>query len=215
MFRDVNANGSTTIDPGEPGLPNISVLITDSQGVTQTVVTDASGNFTAIVPAGATTINVDDTDPDFPPGSVLSTANDPQNVTAVGGGTVASANIGYRIRPLTITKSANPSASVLPGQTITYTVTVRNNSEVTQTGVTLNDTLPAGTSYVAGSAAVSYGTPTIRATEYYIPPGTFTGATYNLALRSPSPPTTSSSSRARTAPAAPAPTRPPAKTSWL
>ena len=84
VFRDVNGNGNPTIDPGEPGLPNISVLITDSQGVTQTVVTDASGNFTAIVPAGATTINVDDTDSDFPAGSVLSTANDPQNVIAVG-----------------------------------------------------------------------------------------------------------------------------------
>jgi uncharacterized repeat protein (TIGR01451 family) len=185
VFRDVNANGSVTIDPGEPGIPNITVFVTDSQGVTQAVVTDASGGFTAVVPAGAVTVDVDDADPDFPPGSLLSTGNDPLGVTAVAGSTVAAPNIGYRIEPLTLVKTASPSASVLPGQTITYTVTLRNNSAVTQTGVVLTDTLPAGTSYLAGSAAVSYGTPIVRATEYYVAPGAFTGTTYDLPLALP------------------------------
>ncbi len=43
VFLDVNGNGNK--DAGE-GLPNVQVVITDSQGLTQTETTDANGLYT-------------------------------------------------------------------------------------------------------------------------------------------------------------------------
>lgn len=54
------------------------------------------------------------------------------SVSAIG----ASAAAG----PLIVTKTANASA-VLPGGSVTYTITVRNSGDTTATGVTLTDTL--------------------------------------------------------------------------
>lgn len=47
------------------------------------------------------------------------------------------------------------------GGIVTYTVRVDNNGSTTATGITLSDTLPAGTSYVGTStpAGVTCGTP--------------------------------------------------------
>ncbi len=102
------------------------------------------------------TLNVDETDPDFPPGAVLTTANDPQTVAAVQGGTVASDDVGYRQPDLIFTKTSNAiNNEVSPGQTVTYTMTITNNIGLTQTAITLSDPLPTGTSYVAGSSRVS------------------------------------------------------------
>ncbi|MBZ9713413.1 DUF11 domain-containing protein [Deinococcus multiflagellatus] len=44
---------------------------------------------------------------------------------------------------------------VQPGDTLEYTVTVRNSGTVPAGGVTFSDALPAGTAYVAGSARVN------------------------------------------------------------
>jgi hypothetical protein len=47
IYADNNGNG--TQDAGEPNLAGIAVLITDANGVTQTVTTDTNGNWTASV----------------------------------------------------------------------------------------------------------------------------------------------------------------------
>ena len=52
---------------------------------------------------------------------------------------------------LSITKGADP-LTVKPGQTVTYTVSVTNPSTADAKNVSINDTLPAGFSYVSGSA---------------------------------------------------------------
>jgi uncharacterized repeat protein (TIGR01451 family) len=56
-------------------------------------------------------------------------------------------------------KSSDPAsgtvaapAPVTPGQTIDYTITVSNTGLADATGVTVSDAIPAGTTYVAGSA---------------------------------------------------------------
>lgn len=95
LYVDSNGNGAE--DPGEPGVPNVNVTITDSQGVVQVVVTDANGNWTASVPPGTTTVDVDQADPDFPAGGTLSQGTDPSTVTAVAGQSTAAGTIGYRI----------------------------------------------------------------------------------------------------------------------
>jgi len=51
---------------------------------------------------------------------------------------------------LALTKAANPADYVLPGDTITYTLTLANNGNDPLT-IALTDTIPAGVTYVAGS----------------------------------------------------------------
>ncbi|RYD67321.1 MAG: DUF11 domain-containing protein, partial [Verrucomicrobiaceae bacterium] len=93
----LDSNGNHVEDPGEPGIPNVNVIITDSLGVVSTVVTDASGNWTVSVPPGTTTYDVDQSDPDFPAGGTLSQGSDPGTVTAVAGQGTASNKVGYEI----------------------------------------------------------------------------------------------------------------------
>ena len=51
--------------------------------------------------------------------------------------------------------AGSTGTDVLPGDTLEYTVTVRNSGNVPAGGVTFQDALPAGTSYVADSAKVN------------------------------------------------------------
>ncbi len=94
VFADLDGNG--TQDVGEPNLINIDVVITDSLGNSQTVSTDLLGNYTATVPVGSTTANVDESDPDMLPGATLTTANDPQTVTVLAGANTPTTSVGYR-----------------------------------------------------------------------------------------------------------------------
>ena len=52
---------------------------------------------------------------------------------------------------------ANP-ATVTPNQVITYTIAVTNSGEADATGVVVHDSVPANTTYVAGSADATGGT---------------------------------------------------------
>jgi hypothetical protein len=52
LYLDTNGNGSQ--DPSEPDLPFVDVVVTDKDGNTQVVETDAHGNWSASVPAGET-----------------------------------------------------------------------------------------------------------------------------------------------------------------
>jgi uncharacterized repeat protein (TIGR01451 family) len=177
----LDIDGDRVQDPDEPNLANVTVRITDSAGNVQLDTTDAFGNFTAIVPAGATVLDVDQTDTDIPAGSTLTTVtanppnpttgqpNDPQTITAVANATRNFTNVGYQPPPVSVRKVSSANGSVLPGQTITYTVTITNNSGATQTGITVDDPLPPGTTYVAGTsqirAPIGNG---IRVTEYFL-----------------------------------------------
>lgn len=72
----------------------------------------------------------------------------------VGNSTDSTGNdFGYepQVADLAISKVSSAGASVDPGDTITYTVTVTNNDSITHTGIDIADTVPAGTTYVAAS----------------------------------------------------------------
>jgi uncharacterized repeat protein (TIGR01451 family) len=180
----LDAGGTSGVqDASDPDLANVKVVITDSTGVAQTVLTDAFGNFSVQMVAGTVTCDVDQTDAHIPAGSSLTTANDPQTQTAPAGGAVACTAFGFRPPPLSISKKSNSGgAAVYAGETLTYTVTVTNDTGQTQTGIALTDALPAGVSWVSGSTSVrSSSGGDIRVTEY---PFTSAAAatTFNLTL---------------------------------
>ena len=104
LYVDTNGNG--TQDVGEPNLANVNVVVTDSLGAIQTVATNAAGNWTATVPPGNTSANVDETDADFiaaaPAGYVQTEGTDPTAVVAVATATVSAGNDGY-FNPATVT----------------------------------------------------------------------------------------------------------------
>ena len=95
VFEDSNGNGVQ--DALEPGLPGIDVAITDSLSATQTLTTDGNGDVSAVVPAGSTTVDVDDTT--LPANLVLTAGTDPA-VVVVAGGTDTLVLFGYRFLPL-------------------------------------------------------------------------------------------------------------------
>ncbi len=130
------------------------------------------------------TVDVDETDPDFPAGATLTTANDPQTVVAVPGGTAAATDVGYQQDELIFTKTSDSiGGEVSPGQTVTYTLEITNNTGATQTGIDVDDPLPTGTTYVPGSTQVTgAGSNVVRVTEYYLAPGAFSGTVYDLSL---------------------------------
>jgi uncharacterized repeat protein (TIGR01451 family) len=81
------------------------------------------------------------------------------NVAEVTYGTgviVSSTNVGAVTPPqFTVTKASNLSSPALPGQVVQYTITIDNSTPLTQTGISVLDALPAGTSYVAESTVAS------------------------------------------------------------
>src|SRR5678815_2784498 len=94
LYVDTNGNG--TQNAGEPNLASVDVVITTSTGGTLRVSTDASGNWTASVPPGSTTANVDETDPQFiaaiPAAYVQTEGADPTTVTVVANGSTTAGN---------------------------------------------------------------------------------------------------------------------------
>jgi gliding motility-associated-like protein len=93
LYLDVNGNG--TQDAGELDLADVDVLITDSQNNTQTVTTDANGDWTVIVPTGNTESDIDETDTDFPVGAIQTEGTDPTMTLVVPNATSFSENDGF------------------------------------------------------------------------------------------------------------------------
>ncbi|MEZ4617050.1 MAG: SdrD B-like domain-containing protein [Caldilineaceae bacterium] len=147
IYRDTN--GNNTQDVGEPDLPNIQVVITDTFGVTQTVTTDANGNYTATVPIGNTTADV--VDSTLPAGSVQTEGTDPTSVTATAGNLVNIGIDGYQPQGLvdgtvymdvdgngvfdffTDTPLRDVTVAITDSNGVTYTVITDGNGYFSQT----------------------------------------------------------------------------------
>jgi len=94
LYQDINGNGNQ--EGAEPDLGAVSVVITDTFGVTQTVATDANGNYTATVPIGDEPTVADVIEATLPTGSVQSAGEDPTTATAVAGTNVDIGTDGYQ-----------------------------------------------------------------------------------------------------------------------
>ncbi|MDA8019639.1 MAG: C25 family cysteine peptidase [Thermoanaerobaculia bacterium] len=175
VFLDLDADG--VLDPGEGGIPNISVDVTYDEGSgpsTFTVVTDANGDWVlpfAVVPGNQATIDVREDDPDFPSGAVLTTANQPLVTAALVAGANPTNPVGYDPPDLVIDKVSDAGGQVSPGQVVTYTITVDNTSGITQNNIDLDDLLPTGTTYVPASGSATLQSPAtevFRTREYVL-----------------------------------------------
>ena len=146
VYMDTNNNGVYDVGT-DVALDTVTVTVTDSNGVTYTVITNGAGYFSQVVPAGATEVAVNDSD--LPVTAMIENGfTDPDTVTVPGGG-VASTNFPY-VEPLVIDKDAVTPA-VVAGTQVTYTITARNSGATALTNVTISDTLPAGFTFANSS----------------------------------------------------------------
>lgn len=82
--------------------------------------------------------------------TIRATAQEP------GKGTSTFSNTETVLPPPTISKHSSANGfDVIPGQTLTYTVTMANTTAATWTNLNVSDPLPAGTNYVAASSSVT------------------------------------------------------------
>jgi uncharacterized surface anchored protein len=88
----LDTDGDGIQDPGEAGIPGVTVTITLPDGTTTTVVTDANGNYTYTGVPGTYTINVPTTGPN---GETLTT-NASQTVTLTSGQNLTDIDFGYQ-----------------------------------------------------------------------------------------------------------------------
>ncbi len=78
-----DANNNSIEDGTDAGIPLIDVIITQSDGTTLTAVTDGNGDWTAVVIPGMTTVDVDESDPDFPVELQQSEGTDPETFNVI------------------------------------------------------------------------------------------------------------------------------------
>ena len=149
IFEDTNGDGIQ--QAGEPNLPGVDVIITDSLGDTQTVTTDANGDYSATVPAGSTTADVDENT--LPTGVDVQTAGtDPSTVNVLAGSNTDIGDDGYQPRnpelsiekfttALPLTAMPDGTGDVSVGDTLSYTITATNIGNVSLNGVVVSDDL--------------------------------------------------------------------------
>jgi uncharacterized repeat protein (TIGR01451 family) len=134
-------SAATTCGAGSVAAPAGSANVTLGGGslaanatctVTVTVTASAAGTYTNTIPAGALT-----------------------DVQATSNTTPASATLIVTTATLAVTKSSSPSAATVgPGETVVYTITVTNNGNAPETNATVTDTMTNAT-FVPGSVRVN------------------------------------------------------------
>jgi hypothetical protein len=88
VFWDKNGDGMQ--EPNEPGIPNVDVTVTDNKGMFQTVTSNDSGLYMAIVPVGPAVMDIIDTT--LPEGSLQTAGTDPTRLSIPDGGTATNSD---------------------------------------------------------------------------------------------------------------------------
>jgi uncharacterized protein (DUF2141 family) len=90
VFSDTN--GNSTQEPGEPGIPGLTVLVRDSSGNTvATTNTDANGKYSVNVPPGTYTVAVTN-----PPSGFTPTLTQPNPINVGNGQNIDTVDFGFR-----------------------------------------------------------------------------------------------------------------------
>lgn len=89
VFNDLDGDGIQ--DPNEPGLSGVTITLTDANGQTRTITTDANGNYQFTdVPPGSYTVTV------TPPAGFNGTTPSSQSVTLTAGQTLENVDFGLQ-----------------------------------------------------------------------------------------------------------------------
>lgn len=194
VFYDVDGDGMLVGGSGDDGVGGITVrlyidvngdgLVDGGDTLIATTDSEVDGTYEfPIALEGDFVLEIDTGD--LPAGSTMTTDN-VEVASFVGFGNTDSGNdFGFRgPSELTVTKSSNAVGDVVPGQTITYTVTVTNNTSFEHTGIEVLDPLPTGSAYVSDSTSVTGPelADAFRVTEYFIDTSNFTTTSYDLTL---------------------------------
>ncbi|MFW2588721.1 GEVED domain-containing protein [Sagittula sp. SSi028] len=170
VFEDRNFSGTPDGSATEPGIPNVTVSAYDINGTPsdptddtfiQSAQTDASGGylFEDISARIVYRIEVSETDPNLPSGSVFTTENPYQPVRVTAGSTTSGYDFGVATAvDLSLTKEAFDTSGapigLAPANTeIDFVLSVTNDGPSAATGVQVRDLIPDGYSYVSDTAA--------------------------------------------------------------
>ncbi|MFT7512564.1 MAG: protocatechuate 3,4-dioxygenase beta subunit, partial [Candidatus Omnitrophota bacterium] len=93
VFSDLNGDGIQ--NPGEPGIPGVTIIITDFQGGTTTVVTDGDGDYLVNIPIGTATVFV--VESTLPPGE-NQTAGDNISFVNIEQGQTSQTADGFQVQ---------------------------------------------------------------------------------------------------------------------
>jgi large repetitive protein len=179
VLDDATANGDQTASSG-----TLSVTAT---GISWTGSIPVGGTVTV---TGTVTVN----NPDLGNkvlAATIQTAAPGSNCPAGGTDPACSVSVPVLIPALTLSQSASTSAAV-PGQTVSYTVTVANTGQTPYTGVTATDTLldlgdaVYNNDAAATSGTVSYASPVLTWTGDLAVGATVT-ITFTMTVRNPDP----------------------------
>ena len=162
VYLDANANGK---DDGETGIENVNLeLIFDKNGngkidagelVLQTAKTNNLGfyQFTDL-DGGNYIVRVAANNPPIA-GLALTQGTTPFPLAIATGQVIDTVDYGYSPRPnLQVVKNNNVT-TVVPGQTLTYSIVVSNISPNSAFNVSLTDAIPANTTFVSATGGVT------------------------------------------------------------
>ncbi|MEJ2270309.1 MAG: SdrD B-like domain-containing protein [Desulfobulbaceae bacterium] len=148
IYEDTNGDG--TQDAGEPGLAGVVVEITDSLAGTRTVTTDGNGDYSATVPAGSTTVDVDEAT--LPTGldPVPTDGTDSTTINVIAGINNYIGVVGYKpsSQKTDTVHIGSLEGEFVPGSkgklNAEVTVTVHDGNENTLAGVTVSGSWSGG-----------------------------------------------------------------------
>ncbi len=163
VFDDLNGDGLA--DPGEPGLPGVTIhLYKDACGPAGSPIAVRVSNpsgaylFAGLEPGSYCARPVEAT---VPLGYTLTTANDPITVNLGPGEHFPDADFGYVSSPeafeadLELSKTVS-SSSPAQNDIVTFTITLSNRGPADATNVVVRDVLPAGLVYLDAAPSQGY-----------------------------------------------------------
>lgn len=168
VFYDQGGSGDTLTDTFTAGdTPYVGIPVyLYRQGSSLPVgstTTDASGRYTFTnlsaytytVSANSSVSTLANLSLTASPGGTITSTYSVRTSVIITNASVGSIDYGFYAPLPRLTKSVLPTGMVVAGDVLTYTIVLSNNQATPITGLTISDTVPANTSYVTNSLAIT------------------------------------------------------------